>query len=100
MLPLIDILTLHCPLTPSSRNMISTGQLRMMKKGSVLVNLSRGAVVDEVALADELRREQNDDAGVRRVWGAASDVFVVEPIRYDVASGLLELNNFIGTPYM
>lgn len=48
---------------------------------SVLVNLSRGAVVDEVALADELRREQNDDAGVRRVWGAASDVFVVEPIR-------------------
>lgn len=56
--------------------------------------------MDEVALADELRREQNDDAGVRRVWGAASDVFVVEPIRYDVASGLLELNNFIGTPYM
>lgn len=53
----------------------------MMKKGSVLVNLSRGVVVDEVALADELRREQNDDAGVRRVWGAASDVFVVEPIR-------------------
>lgn len=72
MLPLIDILTLHCPLTPSSRNMISTGQLRMMKKGSVLVNLSRGAVVDEVALADELRRnkmmmQELGEYGERRV---------------------------------
>ncbi|OXB35761.1 phosphoglycerate dehydrogenase [Cryptococcus neoformans] len=98
MLLLIDILTLHCPLTPSSHNMISTEQRRMMKKGSVLVNMSRGAVVDEIALADELRREQSDDAGGRKVWRAASDVFAVEPVRKDVANGLLELDNFIGTP--
>lgn len=71
-----------------------------MKKGSVLVDMSRGAVVDEIALADELRREQSDDAGGRRVWGAASDVFAVEPVRKDVTKGLLELDNFIGTPCM
>ncbi|WVQ79701.1 hypothetical protein IAT38_001801 [Cryptococcus sp. DSM 104549] len=103
LLPEVDILTLHCPLTPTSRNLISRDELRAMKKGSVLVNMSRGAVVDEVALAEELGRAEVEGEGEeegRRVWAAASDVFAVEPVRKEVANGLLKLDNFIGTPHI
>jgi phosphoglycerate dehydrogenase-like enzyme len=93
MIPLLDVLSLHCPLTPSTRGLIGEAELGSMKPGSVLVNMSRGAVVDEMALAQALREKTS-------VMGAASDVFEVEPVRREMAQGLFELENFIGTPHM
>ena len=95
MLPEIDILCLHCPLTPSTRGLISKQQLNAMKKGSVLVNMSRGAVVDELALAEALKGGEGET-----ISAAASDVFGVEPAQREVCGGLMELRNFIGTPHM
>jgi phosphoglycerate dehydrogenase-like enzyme len=93
MLPLLDVLSLHCPLTPDTRGLIASPELAAMKPGSVLVNMSRGAVVDEAALSHTLR-------GGETVVAAASDVFRVEPVRRDCVDGLLDLDNFIGTPHM
>ncbi|WVO14463.1 hypothetical protein L204_102097 [Cryptococcus depauperatus] len=100
MFPIIDILTLHCPLTASTKNMISKDEFWLVEQGSVLVNMSRGAVVDEVAFADELKRSEDDEGESRKVWTAASAVFVVESIRKDSVNRLLKYDNFIGLPYM
>jgi phosphoglycerate dehydrogenase-like enzyme len=93
MLPVVDILTLHCPLTDESRNLISTREFEIMKPGSILVNMSRGAVVDEQALCEALKTKSTINA-------AASDVFKIEPACVDTCEGLLGLDNFIGTPHM
>jgi D-3-phosphoglycerate dehydrogenase len=71
LLALADVVTLHVPETPSTRDMIAAEQLALMKPGAVLVNASRGTVVDIDALAAGLR------AG--KPAGAAIDVFPVEP---------------------
>ncbi|KAL7422526.1 hypothetical protein Q5752_003174 [Cryptotrichosporon argae] len=92
MLPHTDVLCLHCPLTPATRGMVSGSQLALMKPSSVLVNMSRGAVVDEAALAHALA------AGT--IAGAASDVFEVEPVQRHAAHGLFDLDTFVGTPHI
>ena len=71
LLPLVDVLSLHCPLTPATQGMIGAAQLARMKRDAVLVNTARGALVDAAALADALR------AG--RLGGAAIDVLAQEP---------------------
>jgi phosphoglycerate dehydrogenase-like enzyme len=67
-----DIVSLHVPLTDSTRNLIDAGALSSMKSGAYLINLSRGGVVDEAALADALLKHV--------IAGAATDVFVEEPM--------------------
>ena len=67
-----DIVSLHVPLTDSTRNLIDAGALSSMKPGAYLINLSRGGVVDEAALADALLKQV--------IAGAATDVFVEEPM--------------------
>jgi len=67
----VDVLTLHCPLTPATRGMIGAQQLASMKPDAVIVNTARGALLDVQALADALR------AG--RLGGAAIDVLPEEP---------------------
>jgi glyoxylate reductase len=67
-----DIVSLHVPLTDSTRNLIDAGALSSMKSGAYLINLSRGGVVDEAALADALLKHV--------IAGAATDVFVEEPL--------------------
>ncbi|CAK9781706.1 unnamed protein product [Cutaneotrichosporon oleaginosum] len=67
-----DVVSLHCPLTAQTRNMIGAPQLARMKDGSVLLNTARGGMVDEDALADALQREGG-------VWGAGLDVMATEP---------------------
>jgi phosphoglycerate dehydrogenase-like enzyme len=67
-----DIVSLHVPLTDSTRNLIDAGALSSMKSGAYLINLSRGGVVDEAALADALLKQV--------IAGAATDVFVEEPM--------------------
>jgi phosphoglycerate dehydrogenase-like enzyme len=67
-----DIVSLHVPLTDSTRNLIDAGALSSMKSRAYLINLSRGGVVDEAALADALLKQV--------IAGAATDVFVQEPL--------------------
>lgn len=66
-----DTLAMHCPLTPETHHLVNARRLRLMKSDAVLVNTSRGPLIDNVALADALRE------GV--IAGAAVDVLDVEP---------------------
>jgi lactate dehydrogenase-like 2-hydroxyacid dehydrogenase len=84
-----DIVSVHCPLTPETRHLLDAAAFARMKQSAVLVNTSRGAVVDEAALVDALRE--------RRIAGAALDVFEYEP---NVSKDLLELENVVLTPHI
>ena len=64
MLEEADVVTLHCPLTPETRNLIAEPELRVMKPTAILLNLARGGVVDETALALALREKWITGAGV------------------------------------
>src|SRR5262249_27661181 len=70
-----DFLSVHLPLTPETRGLIGREALARMKPSAVLVNTSRGAVIDEAALVEALR------AG--RLRGAGLDVFATEPLPTD-----------------
>jgi D-3-phosphoglycerate dehydrogenase / 2-oxoglutarate reductase len=89
-----DIVTLHVPETPQTRMMIGAAELRRMKPGAVLINASRGTVVDIDALAEALRS--------KHLGGAAIDVFPVEPKGNTEAfqSPLLGMDNVILTPHI
>ena len=84
-----DYLSIHVPLTNETRKLIGSEQLSLMKRSAFLVNVSRGAVVDETALHDALK------SGVIR--GAALDVLDKEPP--DFESPLLSLENVLITPH-
>jgi glycerate dehydrogenase len=87
-----DIISLHCPLTPASRNFIGMPQLKQMKRSALLINTSRGGLVDEQALKEALQ------TGV--IAGAGFDVLTQEPPRD--GNPLLEIRspNFILTPHV
>lgn len=85
-----DIVSLHVPLLPETRGMIGAEVLRSMKTGSYLINVARGELVDENALAEALNR------GV--IAGAGIDVFSEEPIRPD--HPLLKCRNVVLTPHL
>jgi phosphoglycerate dehydrogenase-like enzyme len=84
-----DFLVLAAPLTEKTRQLIDAARLARMKSGAYLVNVSRGALIDEPALAEALRE--------RRIGGAALDVFDHEPLPPD--SLLWELDNLLITPH-
>lgn len=84
-----DLLTLHVPLTDETRHMIGRDELALMKSDAVLVNASRGGIVDEQALYESL------SAG--HLFGAGLDVFEVEPPPPD--HPLLSLPNVVATPH-
>jgi len=85
-----DVVTLHVPLEPNTRHMMSDKEFAMMKRTAILINTCRGPVVDEAALARALEK--------KTIYGAAIDVTEVEPIPMD--SPLLKLNNIIITPHL
>lgn len=87
-----DIISLHCPLTAETRNLIGSKELAVLKPGAILINTARGGIVEEAALADSLRSGH--------LGGAAIDVFASEPI--DAATGQLfaGLDNVILTPHV
>ena len=87
-----DVVSLHCPLTGQTRNLISAAELQMMKRNALLINTARGALIDDEALIDALEN------GV--IAGAGLDVLREEPPRN--GSPLLDLNlpNLIITPHV
>jgi len=85
-----DVVTLHTPLLPSTRGMIGARELGMMKRSAVLINTSRGQVVDEAALASALER--------REIWAAGLDVFEQEPTAPD--NPLFHLGNCVVAPHV
>jgi glycerate dehydrogenase len=93
LLPEADILSLHCPLTPATRNLINEQTLALIKPTALLVNTARGALVDETALIAALR--------AKRIAGAALDVITMEPPPADhpIILAAKELDNLIVTPH-
>jgi D-3-phosphoglycerate dehydrogenase len=89
MLPHVDFLTVHTPLTEETRNLVSAKQLTTMRKGVRLVNCARGGIYDEAAIAEGLRNGQ--------VGGVALDVFVEEPC---TNSPLFGMPNVVCTPHL
>jgi glycerate dehydrogenase len=87
-----DVLSLHCPLMPATRNLIGLPEMRRMKRSALLINTSRGGLVDEEALIHAL------DAGL--IAGAGFDVLTTEPPRD--GHPLLDVRrpNFILTPHV
>jgi len=87
-----DVLTLHCPLLPGTRNMIGEAQLRAMKRTAILINTARGGLVDEGALVRALQEGW--------IAGAGFDVLTVEPPREGNPLLDLRLPNLIVTPHI
>jgi lactate dehydrogenase-like 2-hydroxyacid dehydrogenase len=84
-----DVVSLHCPLSVETRHLIDDRALSLMKRSAILVNTSRGPVVDERALVSALREH--------RIAGAALDVFEFEPA---VTAELLDMENVVLTPHL
>lgn len=89
-LPQLDYLTIHTPLTDETRHMVSTKELASMKKTAILVNCARGGVVDEPALVEALQKGT--------IFAAGLDVMAKEPPAPD--NPLLKLDNVLLTPHM
>jgi phosphoglycerate dehydrogenase-like enzyme len=85
-----DVVSLHCPLTPETANMIDRQAFARMKRSAVLVNVARGGIVNEADLHEALSQ--------RIIGGAAMDVFSVEPLPPE--SPLLRLDNLVVTPHL
>jgi len=85
-----DFLSLHVPLLPETRHMISDAEFSLMKPTAIIINTCRGPVIDEAALIRALEQ--------KRIAGAALDVTETEPIPQD--SPLLKMPNVIITPHM
>jgi glyoxylate reductase len=85
-----DILSVHVPLIPSTKGILSRKQFEMMKPSALLVNTSRGPVIDQRALTEALKG--------RRIAGAALDVFEVEPA--PLTEEILKLENVVVTPHI
>lgn len=90
LLAVADAVTLHIPLTDATRNLFDSARIARMKPGAVLINTSRGGIVDERALADALRGG--------RLGGAALDVFEQEPL--PAGSPLVDVPRLILTPHI
>jgi D-3-phosphoglycerate dehydrogenase len=89
MLPRVDALLLHAPLTETTRRIVNDDTLSRIKPGAVIVNCSRGALIDEAAIA----RSLHDG----RLAGAALDVFEIEPLPEE--SPLRTAPNLMLTPH-
>lgn len=85
-----DIITIHCPLTKETENLISKKELSLMKKDSILINTARGKIVNENALYNSLKNKE--------IGAAAIDVMDLEPP--EIGNKLFELENIIISPHI
>ena len=84
-----DVLTIHVPLIPGTRKLVSRELINLMKPSAILVNTARGGLIDEQSLIEALANG--------RISGAGLDVFETEPVRTD--NPLLKMTNVIVTPH-
>lgn len=84
-----DIVSVHLPLTPDTNGLLDAGRIASMKRSAILVNVARGGIVDEEALAEAVREG--------RLAGAAVDVFAQEPVTH---SPLFDLDEVVVTPHL
>ncbi|HOK81123.1 MAG TPA: D-glycerate dehydrogenase [bacterium] len=84
-----DFVSIHVPLVPETRHLIGARELSLMKKNAILINTSRGPVVDEKALVNALKEG--------KIWGAGLDVYENEP---DIEPELLNLANVVLLPHI
>jgi D-3-phosphoglycerate dehydrogenase len=89
MLPKVDYLTVHTPLTAETKNLISTKEIEMMRKGARLINCARGGIYDEAALVEGLKSG--------KLGGVALDVFTTEPCK---ESPLFGMPGVLCTPHL
>lgn len=88
-----DVISLHCPLTESTRHLLSDSEFAVMKPNVIVINTGRGGLVDEQALVDALKQ--------RRIAGAGVDVFTQEPAdRNNPLLANMELPNLLLTPHV
>ncbi|NEX23558.1 2-hydroxyacid dehydrogenase [Thiorhodococcus mannitoliphagus] len=92
LLPQIDVLTLHCPLTDTTRGLIGAHELGLMRRDALFINTARGGIVDEQALAEALRRGTLGGAGI--------DVLSAEPPRGGNPLLAPDIPNLIVTPHI
>ena len=90
MLANVDVLSIHCPLTPETKNLIGAQQLASMKPSAIIVNTARGGIINEADLAQSLRNGT--------ISGAGLDSFEQEPPQGD--HPLWEFSNVISTPHI
>ena len=86
-----DVYSIHAPLTADTKDMIDVAEINRMKEGAILLNVSRGGLINEQALADALRSG--------RIGGAGVDVLTTEPPKPDNPLLANDLGNFIITPH-
>lgn len=91
LLPQVDFLTLHCPLTEQTQDLIAEQELALMKNSAFLINCARGGLVNEQALATALRQGM--------IAGAATDVLTVEPPKNGNVLLSTDIPNLIITPH-
>jgi lactate dehydrogenase-like 2-hydroxyacid dehydrogenase len=84
-----DFISIHVPLSPDTRHYIGDREFDMMKRTAILINTSRGSVIDENALVQALKE--------KRIWGAGLDVYENEP---ELAPGLIDLKNVVMVPHI
>ncbi len=91
LLPKVDVLSIHCPLTPQTKHLISSNEFQQMKSSAFIINTSRGAVIDNAALALALKNDE--------IAGAGIDVLEKEPPPIDHPLLANDIPNLILTPH-
>ena len=86
-----DVISIHCPLNERTHNLIDAEELAKMKKSAILINVARGGIVNEVALAEAL-----NNGNIR---GAALDVFTTEPLRKSPLYNLQDPYRLLASPH-
>jgi glyoxylate reductase len=84
-----DVISVHTPLSPSTRHQIDARRLALLKPTAIIINTARGPIIDEAALVATLK--------ARKIWGAGLDVFEDEP---RIHPGLKDLDNVVMTPHI
>lgn len=87
-----DVLSLHCPLTDATRHLLGEAEFKKMKRDAIVINTARGALIDQQALADALRKQE--------IGGAGIDVLPVEPPPADAPLLAPNIPNLVVTPHI
>ena len=86
-----DIVSIHCPLTPTTKGLIGEKELKMMKPTSIIINVARGGIIDEEALAKALNEKV--------IAGAGLDVFSREPLHESPLYDISDKYSLVAAPH-